>query len=269
MILIDAHVHIYDCFNLEKLLDAAYLNFKTHADRLGHGDNFIGILLLAETATDNWFHHFSCFAEGNDLPGNRQTGPWKFHRTAEAESLCVRSDDNRELFLIAGHQIVTAERLEILALVGTTTFSDGLPIKEIIESIRDKDELPVIPWGVGKWLGKRGAVVRSLLETGNKDIIFLGDNSGRPIFWPRSGLFKKAEKKGFRILPGSDPLPIADECHRVGNFGFMTLYNLSLENPAKDLKQILFNPNENLQPYGKLERPYRFFHNQINLRIWS
>ena len=267
MLLVDAHVHIYDCFNLKTFFDSAYCNFKTHADRFGHGDDFTGILLLAETARDNWFHNLSSYAEGHGLPGNRQTGPWRFHHTAEAESLCARSDDNRKLFLIAGRQVVAAEGLEVLALAGTGTFSDGTLINELIESVLEKDEVPVIPWGVGKWVGKRGTVVRSLLETGNKDIIFLGDNSGRPIFWPRPGLFKKGDSKGFRILPGSDPLPFADECHRVGNFGFMILWTLSLENPAKDLKQFLLNSTEYLRPYGRLERPLRFFHNQINLRL--
>ena len=267
MLLVDAHVHIYDCFNLQGFFDAAYLNFKTNADRFGHGDDFTGILLLAETARDNWFHHLSCYAEGNDLPGRRETGPWKFNHTAEAESLCARSGDNRKLVLIAGRQIVTAERLEILALATTATYNDGIHIKELIESIRYKDGIPVIPWGFGKWVGKRGVVVKALLEKDIKDIIFLGDNSGRPNFLPRPRLLRTNDKKRVHILPGSDPLPFAGECHRVGNFGFMILRTLSLENPAKDLKQLLLSSGAYLQPYGRLESPFRFLHNQINLRL--
>jgi len=29
MIIADAHVHIYDCFDLDKFLDTAYSNFKS------------------------------------------------------------------------------------------------------------------------------------------------------------------------------------------------------------------------------------------------
>jgi hypothetical protein len=50
MILIDAHVHIYDCFDLEKFFDSAYANFKSAAEQLGHTNDFTGILLLAETS---------------------------------------------------------------------------------------------------------------------------------------------------------------------------------------------------------------------------
>jgi hypothetical protein len=46
MILVDAHVHIYGCFDLEKFFNAANFNFKSVAERLGHGNEFSGILLL-------------------------------------------------------------------------------------------------------------------------------------------------------------------------------------------------------------------------------
>jgi hypothetical protein len=49
MMLVDAHVHVYDCFDLKKFFDAAFANFKSEADRLGSGDNFIAVLFLAET----------------------------------------------------------------------------------------------------------------------------------------------------------------------------------------------------------------------------
>lgn len=35
MILVDAHVHIYDCFDLETFLDSALKNFKAEAARCG------------------------------------------------------------------------------------------------------------------------------------------------------------------------------------------------------------------------------------------
>jgi hypothetical protein len=267
MLLVDAHVHIYDCFDLQAFFDAAYLNFKTNADRFGHGDDFTGILLLAETVKDNWFHHLSCYAEGNDLPGRRETGPWKFNHTAEAESLCARSGDNRKLVLIAGRQIVTAERLEVLALATTATYNDGIRIKELVESVRYNDGIPVIPWGFGKWVGKRGAVVKSLLSKDFDRIFFLGDNGGRPNFLSGPRVLKPTGKNRVQILSGSDPLPFTSEYQRVGNFGSIILRKLSSQKPARDLKYLLLNSTESLEPYGCLENPIRFVLNQTKLNL--
>lgn len=161
MILVDAHVHLYDCFDLEICFSSAYLNFNNEAERLGQGNDFVGILLLAETPRDKWFHHLSENAEGKRLPCDKETGGWKFYRTGETGSLYARSDDNRRLFVIAGQQFVTREGLEVLALATTHSFPEGLPIEKATASVRDAGGIPVVPWGFGKWLGRRGAVWRS------------------------------------------------------------------------------------------------------------
>jgi hypothetical protein len=46
MILVDAHVHIYDCFDLETFLDSALGNFKAEALRLEQGNGSTAILNL-------------------------------------------------------------------------------------------------------------------------------------------------------------------------------------------------------------------------------
>jgi len=267
MLLIDAHVHIYDCFDLEKFLDSAYENFKTEADKQGHADDFTGVLLLAETSKDNWFQHLSDYADGKKLPGNKTAGAWKFNRTDDLESLCARSDDKRELFLIAGRQIVTAEGLELLALATIDSFEDGTSIKQLIKIVRKKGAIPVIPWGFGKWMGQRGTFLNQFIEEVEDTGLFLGDNSGRPNFWHRPKLLKKGESKDIQILPGSDPLPLANEFNRVGNFGFAIHGELLPDYPAKNLKRILLNSTVHLQPYGRLEQPLHFFHNQLNIRL--
>lgn len=269
MLFVDSHVHIYSCYDLEKFFDSAYSNFKNEAIRYGHGDDFTGVLLLAETLKDNWFHHLYNYTDGKKLPDNRKTGNWRFQRTNESCSINARSDNNRSLILIAGRQIVTQEGLELLALVTTKSFKEYNPIKELIETVRGNGAIPVIPWGVGKWTGKRVNALNSMLENVNGSGFFLGDNSGRPIFWPRPLPFKKGERLGIRVLPGSDSLPLANEYHRGGKFGFRISETISLKNPAKDLKQTLMNSIGDFQPYGRLERPLRFFCNQIHLRLRS
>jgi len=59
MILVDAHVHIYDCFDIQTFLDSAFANFKAEAARCGQEDSFTAVLLLTETAKDNWFQRLA------------------------------------------------------------------------------------------------------------------------------------------------------------------------------------------------------------------
>lgn len=267
MILVDAHVHIYDCFDLETFLDSALKNFKAEAARYGQEDSFTALLLLTETAKENWFHRLAGYAGNKSGTGTKSIGYWTFHRTNENCSLYARRRDNQELFLIAGRQIVTAEGLEVLALATAQTFTDGSPTVELIEAVKESSGIPVIPWGFGKWMGKRGAILKNILRKEKDSFLFLGDNSGRPVFLPRPSLFELAKEKGIRVLPGSDSLPFPSESHRVGSFGLSIQETITRERPASDLKRILLDPKTRFQAYGNLEHPYRFFRNQLTARI--
>jgi hypothetical protein len=267
MILVDAHVHIYDCFDLKKFFEAAYSNFSSNAEQFGNRNDFNGTLLLTETSDENWFTNFFHCADGKQLPIKGSIGDWKFYRTNEKCSLIVRFGDSKCIILIAGRQIVSSENLEVLALGMPNRIGDKEPLCDIIKRINGNGGLAVIPWGFGKWAGKRGRILNKLLNDVSSPPFYLGDNSGRPTFLPRPSLFRKAEKKGIRILPGSDPLPLAMDFYRVGRFGFMISETISFENPANDLKQTIMNSNIHIQPYGSLELPNRFFCNQIKLRL--
>jgi hypothetical protein len=267
LILIDAHVHIYDCFDLGGFFDSAYSNFQVHAARLGHADDFSGVLLLAETSADNWFQHLSDFADGSGLPGGKNAGDWRFHRTNEFESLHAQDGREGELFLIAGRQIVTREKLELLALATTEPVPDGIPIKEAIERIREKNGISVIPWGLGKWMGKRGAVLDQGLETAGAFDFFLGDNRHRPIFLFIPSQFKLAQRKNIRNLPGSDPLPLKSELNKAGSFGFTISEHLDPFKPAAHLKELILAKPVEPNPFGKPAGPCEFFKGQVLLRL--
>ena len=267
MIFVDAHVHIYDCFDLELFFDSAFANFKSEASRLGQQDAFTGILLLTETSKDKWFERLTDYADNKDGNGNKAIGDWAFHHTDENCSLYARGGKNQGLFLIAGRQIVTAEKLEVLALATDKSLKDGAPIEQVIQSLQDIGAIPVVPYGLGKWIGRRGKILRDLLKKTERTKLFLGDNGGRPKFLPRSSHFKQAEKRGIRVLPGSDPLPFPFECQRAGGFGFSFLGSINFEHPARDLKKILMDTSTYFQEYGRLESPYRFFRNQLAMQI--
>ena len=172
LIIADAHVHLYDCFDMERLLDLAFSNFQKEADKPMKGTSFSAFLCLAETKTENWFYRFSHPTErGPSQP--RGIGKWTFRPTKEDCSLYACSDDKKDFYIIAGRQIRTMENLEVLALGTIQSFEEGLPLKEMISLISRLGAIPVIPWGVGKWIGRRGKIVRELLNEKNPPPFFL------------------------------------------------------------------------------------------------
>jgi hypothetical protein len=262
--LVDGHVHIYDCFELSSLLEAAFDNFGAEAVRRGHGDAFVGVLLLTESAGINEFSRLRVGAATSEQPGRNG---WRFRSTGEDCSLIAQCGPTKQLILVAGRQIVTAEDLEILALCTDANFPEGLPLDATLDLVQRAGGMPAIPWGAGKWLGKRGAIVRHSLESQASGKLFLGDNSGRPVFWGTPRHFELAQQRGIRVLPGTDPLPFASEYWRPGSFGFALSETLTPEHPAGDLKRLLVDPSTVLSPYGSLENPYRFVRNQIRMQL--
>lgn len=260
-LLIDAHVHVYDCFDVDKLFDSALQNFNHAANVMGYGDDFIAVMLLSETSQDNWF------AQATVANKNSR---WTIEETQEKTVLKVnlRTDlaGEKNLYVIAGRQIITDEGLELLALLTDSSFEDGLSMRDALTAVREQDAIPVLPWAVGKWLGKRGKILSALLETEIGSDLRLGDNSGRPIFWKNPAHFKQARKIAMPILPGTDPLPFADEVMRVGNFGFSVTGKVDQTRLAYNLKCLLRNTETVIQAYGSLEKPWRFITNQIHLR---
>ena len=186
-----------------------------------------------------------------------------------SKEILHRNELGEQLFVIAGRQLVTQERLEVLALITEHGFSDGTPIAALIEEIQRRGAIAVIPWGVGKWMGGRGKVVGSLLTEKNRGKLFLGDNGGRPGLWPSPALFTKAGHLGIHVIPGSDPLPLETEGERCGSFGFAVRGALSKDCPGRDLKYLLGNDSVIIEPYGELESPGRFIRNQMLLRLAS
>ena len=263
VLLVDAHVHIYDCFDIDELLDAALRNFNRAAKKLGQDNGFTGILLLTETSRDNWFKRSSEID---------YDGCWQIEKTPDNAVLQARpktgsTDGNDFIYIMAGRQIVTAEGLELLALATDSVFEDGISISSALIAVREQDAIPVLPWAVGKWLGKRGKLLTALLQSESHSDLCLGDNSGRPIFWHNPLHFQQAKKSSMHLLPGTDPLPFSSEANRVGSFGFMIRGGLTESQPSTDLKRLLRSAEIQLTPYGRLESPLRFITNQIRLRI--
>jgi len=191
---------------------------------------------------------------------------WQIRATREDDSLVAVHPDFGELIIIAGRQIVTSEKLEVLALGTDKPIPDGDSISDIINAVQGLDALAVIPWGFGKWIGRRGAVLDRVLRKSYHQPIFLGDNSGRPKHWRQPPHFLEARKRGMRILPGSDPLPFPSEFKRIGSFGFVMEDSVSSSNASADLKRLLLDEKRAVHTYGQLENPFRFMRNQIAMQ---
>ncbi|NEQ76189.1 MAG: hypothetical protein F6K23_26005 [Okeania sp. SIO2C9] len=260
-IIADAHVHIHRCFEIDQLLNASLANFQKVSQTQTDIDNSIFLIFLTEMPGDFEFSKLLEYAKKS-----QQINNWKFAITQESLSIYAVNNNNQKIFIIAGRQIVTAEKLEVLALISDSEFADGLTIETTIENIVSKGGIPVLPWGVGKWLGKRGKILQKLLNSDSIPMVYFGDNSGRPNFWSRPSYFQLAEQKGWKVLPGTDPLPLKSEYSRPGSFGFMVESELNLAEPGKSMKQILLNPTTLVQPYGVLETPFRFIRNQLAIR---
>jgi hypothetical protein len=181
--------------------------------------------------------------------------------------MCLTSRDDYRLVVIAGHQLVSHEQLEVLALGTRQQFEGGKATETLIREIAEAGALPVLSWGVGKWLGTRGRVVEGLIERSDLPPFFLGDSAHRPTFWPQSSLFRRAEERGIRNLSGSDPLPFPGEVQRAGSFGVVLNGTLDLEKPARDLKQTLLDPSTTFRQFGEGETPGRFVRNQLKMQF--
>ena len=261
--LIDAHVHIHDCFDLSQFFDCAHRNFRAQAEEVGRVTAFDGILMLTESAGVDRFSELKRTDSSSPLP----SGSWRIAETNEEVSLRVVSADDRQLFVVSGRQIVTSERLEVLALGMADTIEDGLSIREVIARVQDSGAICVLPWGFGKWSGHRGGIVRELIKTDFGNNLFLGDNAGRLRLWSRPGEFETADERGIGILPGTDPLPWPSQVSTAGSFGCILDGRLSPSAPFADIRRRLVDKRDGPRRYGDLERLFPFVRHQIGMQL--
>ncbi len=236
-LLVDGHVHVHAGYDRSRFLSAA-------ADNLSRFGDGLPTLLLAEMGDDNVFEGW----RGGDAP-------WPLTRTDEGESLFLGS----RMLVVAGRQIVTAERIEVLALLTAEHFPDGRPLSEILEAIKAAGAIAVLPWGVGKWLGRRG---REVAAAAARHEVFMGDNAGRPVGWPAPKPFRERP-----VLPGTDPLRLPGQEGVVGTFGFAMLCDLDARRPAATIRAALRNLEGSPDSFGRRTGPIGFVRQQIGLRL--
>jgi hypothetical protein len=267
MVLVDAHVHLYQCFNLARAFDAAAANFAAAARVLQgrRSPRYAGVLCLVETAGERFLEGMRTQRLGRVWRG--RDGYWEIEKGCEPESLIARCGNTR-LALIAGRQLVTRERLEVLALGTGAPLADGEPIDETLAAVRAAGAAAVLPWGVGKWLGARGAVVDRILADPQWSHVYLGDNGNRLALSPDPQRFATARRLGRAVLPGSDPLPLPGEEARVGAYGLAIDGDLDALRPAAALLASLHS-GAPFVAFGRRSGVTDFVGKQLKLRLRS
>ena len=197
---LDAHAHVYPCHDLPRLLRSAL----DHMPRTAPSD--LRVLCLAERADCAFFQALA--QDEVRLPGDR----WRIVAFDPAGGVKIRHlPDHRDLWIVAGRQFVSAERIEVCSLCGEVAGVDGRPAHDIVRAILEAGALPALDWAPGKWLFGRGQLVRRLVAEFTPAQLVLVDTSLRCTGWPAPRLYAAARRQGRAVLAGSDPLPFPGE----------------------------------------------------------
>jgi len=200
---IDAHVHVYECFDPIALVRHASERARRRGNR--------PVLALAES------HGYAAYESiaGGSFPR------LDVRRSEDPESCVVSVGGHAEAVLLSGRQLVSTERLEVLALGlppghALAGVPDGTREAErLLREALDAGAVGVLPWSVGKWLGRRGTLVEHLISRlAGHPRLFLGDIPARTWPWPRPRIFEGP----VGVLCGTDPLPLAGAERGVGRY---------------------------------------------------
>lgn len=159
--------------------------------------------------------------------------------------------DGQHTLLVAGRQIVTAERVEILALGLERELADGQPAAEVIAAVDAAGAVPVLAWAPGKWMFSRAEVVDRLLRHAG-DVLRLGDSSLRCKGWP---LPQPMAASRMPVLAGSDPLPFPGDEHAAGSYGIRISLNFDEAAPITSLRRALRDENTPISRIGHRNSP--------------
>jgi hypothetical protein len=237
---VDSHVHIYPEYDIGAFIGRGLQVARSAGSPL--------LLLLAEGYGHHYFSALTRWMTGVDasLPEGLSQETLRgvpIRPTSESWSLAIPGADSPGLFLISGRQLISSENLEVLVIglepghPATESPARERPARELIRGGLEAGGIAVLPWGFGKWLGKRGAVVKGLCalkEFSGHPFFFVGDILARGWPWPRPRVFDQV-----RVLPGTDILPLPGDESRLASYGFRLQGNFDGSTPCGSLMQLL------------------------------
>lgn len=243
-IFFDFHCHLYPVYDLRKAL----LFAEGSPDR-------VKVSFLTERYDCRYFDSLASGAltnKGSDIH--------------QIDTNCLSISKNS--FLVRGRQFSSCEGIEVLALFASPDLPEKLNAKTYCEKTIADGGLIAFSWAFGKWRGSREDLIESLaLLYGKKNVLLL-DSGLRPSILRLPKAFKTLAIKGFKILAGSDPLPLANQEQRIGSLG-SSLANIDIKpeqidsNLLRDIIGNFFQSSVVGQRSGMIE----FVRDQIRLRI--
>jgi hypothetical protein len=215
----DLHVHYYPHFNWRVFISSALRNLGDVSQ-----PNAPKLLALTERKDCSFFEQLVSpdFAPGEEF----QVTP-----SADRCSAVIRHAQ-QQLSIVAGWQINTLERLEVLALCCRPRISSGLSWQDTFEQISNAGGIAVINWAPGKWWFERGRLIAEILQ--KRPQTLLCETALRFKGYPKSGLFSQAQ-----VLYGSDSLPLEGEEARVGSYGTILEGEYDPAVPGASLRALL------------------------------
>lgn len=221
--LLDTHLHLHPGHDAALLLrNLAHRLISCREGRLGL---HLGGILLEMPGGSSWDR-----LKQGTFEGARELGIVEIDGTA----LRFRVDGS-ELFLFSGFQVTTREKIEVLALLPQRPIASGMSLHETAAAIEEANGIVVLPWSPGKWLGRRGVLVRDFL--GERPECWVGDIPMR--WWGRWQTLKVAGVNELRVLYGSDPLPISGDEGVAGTLASHLLSRPGVENGKNESEKVL------------------------------
>ena len=256
---VDLHVHFYRGFDLDLAVRSAWKNAQA-ADGARPG----GLCwCLASPPGVDGLDLLSAVAE-------EQSSSTRIVESTDTQGGAVIRLESSDgvILVVPGTQAISAEGLEVLSRGAQLPAHQSAPLQSLVDNVTAAGGLPVVPWGVGKWLGRRGRLVSELVQTSrNPDSPLFADNANRPWWWPYPRLLRTAAANGHSVVTGSDPLPIKGDEIRIGSAGLSCSVS-SVDTAWQEIRQWLQSARGTVtNVHGKPMSNWRFWRNQISLRL--
>ncbi len=237
-IIAETHLHVYPCYDVKKVFHVLRSNLQSH------GPDNVHMAFLTERSD---CHFFIELKENKSLASDGD-----IHIKDFGNALLISESGYDDFYLFSGRQIITKEKLEVLALTTDINIPDNeLDAADVIRKINDDNGVAVISWAPGKWLGSRGKLIGTLLEHFSPSSLLLADTAIRPRCFFEPLLMKQAQKKGYNILAGSDPLPFEGEEIMAGRYVTRWMMDFNPQDPLDSVRKYLKNPSTNFERAGK------------------
>jgi hypothetical protein len=268
----DGHAHIYPAFDLRRWFEAGVAVARHHGCPL--------VLFLTESTGCHYFVALRDRSPGApgarpsaSLPGTPVLRGFRVTPTTEDCSLAVSETEAPKplLFIVAGRQYVSRDKLEVLALglppaSPLTHLEDGSESAQaLIERLLEEDVVVVLPWGFGKWTGRRRREVARLASSPtlrSHPLFFVGDIAAR--CWPWRS--PASLVTGARVIAGSDILPMRGAEAGLACYGFRLSGPLDASRPLATVRASL-RRNDHVEIVGKRQGLVVALWQQIRYRL--